>query len=171
MKAITTFLSILFFGFVFSYAQSSISNRVSPMDSVQIQMDGLEMEIVYSRPFLKGRIFGKDIVPYGKVWRTGANEATVFMVNQDVDIDGHKLAKGKYSLYTIPNENQTVIIFNKDWNQWGTIYNQNRDMLRVTVPSLHTGVSTEQFTISIDPTGDVCLTWGENAFVFQVSKR
>lgn len=165
------FFSILFTGFIFSNAQTSSSNRVSPIDSVQIQIDGLNMEIVYSRPFLKGREFGKDIVPFGKVWRTGANEATVFEINKDVVIEGHELSSGKYSLYTIPDEEQTTIIFNKDWDQWGTIYNEDRDALRIVVPTYSSDHPTEQFTISIEPTGDVCLSWGEKVFVFHVKSE
>lgn len=168
MKTRLLFLSVSFAGFVFSNAQTSASNRVSPMDSVQIQFSDLDMEVIYSRPYLKGREFGKDIVPYGKVWRTGANEATVFEISRDVMVEGKKLEKGKYSLYTIPDEKQTVVIFNRDWNQWGTVYNEDRDALRVTVPTIETDQPTEQFTISLDPTGDVCMTWGEKVFVFHV---
>lgn len=168
MKTRLLFLSVLFAGFVFSNAQTSTSNRVSPLDSVQIHLNDLDMEVIYSRPYLKGREFGKDIVPFGKVWRTGANEATVFEISRDVLIEGKKLEKGKYSLYTIPNETETVVIFNRDWNQWGTIYNEDRDALRVTIPTIETDYPAEQFTISLDPTGDVCMTWGEKTFVFHV---
>ena len=160
------FFTLLFTGFIFTHAQTS--NRVSPIDSVQIQIDSLDMEIVYSRPYLKGREFGKDIVPFGKVWRTGANEATVFEINRNVMIEGNKLPKGKYSLYTIPDEEQTTVIFNKDWDQWGTVYNQDRDVLRVVIPTYDSDESIEQFTINMDPTGDVCLSWGNMLFQFQV---
>lgn len=167
MKTGLYFFSLFFSSFIFVNAQTS--NRVSPMDSVKVQIDSLDMEVVYSRPYLKGRQFGKDIVPFGKVWRTGANEATVFKINKNVLIDGKELPKGKYSLYTIPDETQTVIIFNKDWDQWGTIYNQDRDALRVVVPTYNNSdESTEQFTINMDITGDVCMTWGNTLFLFHV---
>ena len=161
-------LSVLILCFNFSKAQTSDTNRVSPLDSVQIQIDNLEMEIIYSRPFLKGRKFGKDIVPFGKVWRTGANEATIFEISEDVVIEGELLPKGKYSLYTIPDEEMTTIIFNKDWNQWGTVYNEGNDALRISVPTFDSEYSTEQFTISLENSGEVCLSWGEKTFIFHV---
>lgn len=170
MKIKTILFAVLFFGFVFSNAQSSVSNRVSPMDSVEVHIDKLDIKVIYSRPFLKGRTFGKDIVPFGKVWRTGANEATVFEVNEDVKVEGQSLKKGKYSLYTIPGEKETTVIFNKDWNQWGTVYNEKQDALRVVVPTHSSEHSTEQFTIDLESKGEVCLSWGERTFVFHVAE-
>src|SRR5690606_33911144 len=126
---LTVFISLL------GLSQTQAQNRVSPLDSVKLSKESLEVEIIYSRPFLKGREFGKDIVPFGKLWRTGANEATIFYANSDVLIEGNQLSAGKYSLYTIPGEKETVVIFNKDWNQWGTVYNEAQDALRVTVPT------------------------------------
>ena len=140
------------------------------MDSVETNINDLNVEIIYSRPFLKGREFGKDIVPYGKVWRTGANEATVFEVNQDVLIEGKLLPAGKYSLYTIPNENETVVIFNKEWNQWGTNYNESQDALRVTVPTFKSEEPVEQFTIDLDDAGAACLVWGNTLFTFHLTQ-
>lgn len=169
MKSSILFLLFILSGFVTAQTDLSKNNRVSPMDSVEIRLpDSLEVEIVYSRPFLKGRQFGKDIVPFGQVWRTGANEATVFEINEDVVIEGKKLAAGKYSLYTIPGENETVIIFNKDWNQWGTKYDQKRDALRVTVPTHKSDEAVEQFTIELDEAGAACLVWGNTLFAFHI---
>ncbi len=163
--------SAVFFLFAFSLnAQTSGNNRVSPIDSIETKINDLSVEIIYSRPYLKGRQFGKDIVPFGKVWRTGANEATVFEVNKDVFIEGKQLPAGKYSLYTIPNETETVVIFNKDWNQWGTNYNESQDALRVTVPTFNSDESVEQFTIDLDETGAACLVWGNTLFTFQIAQ-
>lgn len=163
---------LLLSGLVFSQEASTMSsaNRVSPLDSVQAHFEDLNVSIIYSRPFLKGRKFGKDIVPFGKVWRTGANEATVFEINKDILVEGKVLKAGKYSLYTIPNENETVIIFNKDWNQWGTKYNESRDALRVVVPTHFSEQTTEQFTIDVDEAGATCLTWGNALFTFHIQK-
>lgn len=165
----------LFFTLIFCFinlgiaqAQSS-NNRVSPLDSAKYSEDDLNVEIIYSRPFLKGREFGKDIVPFGKLWRTGANEATVFETNEDILIEGKTLPAGKYSLYTIPGEKETVVIFNKDWNQWGTQYNENNDVLRVTVPTFEASVPTEQFTIDFDENGTACLAWGKTLFNFNLA--
>ena len=168
----TTSLFTVFFLFIFSFAnaQTASNNRVSPLDIIQTQIEDLKVEITYSRPFLKGREFGKDIVPYGKVWRTGANEATVFEVNQDVLVEGKLLPAGKYSLYTIPNENETVVIFNKEWNQWGTNYNESQDALRVTVPTFKSEEPVEQFTIDLDDAGAACLAWGNTLFTFHLTQ-
>jgi len=103
--------------------------------SVLTQTVGLtDVTITYSRPGVKGRkIFG-GLVPYGKVWRTGANEATTIAFTDDVTIDGHPLPKGTYSLHTIPNENEWTLIFNKKADQWGSYnYDEKDDALRVNV--------------------------------------
>src|SRR5690606_21538376 len=89
--------------------------------------------IEYSSPAVKNRNVWGELVPYGKVWRAGANEATTIEFSQDVQIEGRHLAKGKYSLYTIPNENSWTVIFNKATGQWGTEYDERQDALRVTV--------------------------------------
>lgn len=170
MKSTYLFSIVFLFSFLFANAQTSVNNRVSPMDSVEAQINNVNVEIIYSRPFLKGREFGKDIVPFGKVWRTGANEATVFEVDKDVFIEGKLLPAGKYSLYTIPGEKETIVIFNKDWDQWGTKYEESRDALRVTVPTFSSEESTEQFTIDLDQAGAACLTWGNTLFTFHLTQ-
>jgi hypothetical protein len=103
--------------------------------AVVTQTVGLtDITITYSRPGVKGRqIFG-GLVPYGQVWRTGANSATQFAVTTDVSIEGQKLPAGTYSLHTIPGPDQWTVIFNKDAGQWGSFhYDQAKDALRVTI--------------------------------------
>ena len=74
------------------------------------------------------------LVPYGKVWRTGANEATVFETSKDIVLSGQTLPAGKYALFTIPGENEWTVIFNSEWNQWGAFkYNKEKDVLRLNV--------------------------------------
>src|SRR5438067_1780123 len=115
-------------------AQADKSKRPSPPAKVsETTSSGLTISIDYSQPSVKGREIGKEIAPYGQVWRTGANEATVFEVSKDVKVEGKSLPKGKYGLYSIPGKDEWTIIFNKKWNQWGTEYNQSDDALRVTV--------------------------------------
>lgn len=171
MRITSLFFFLLFIGFSYSNAQTSSNNRVSPLDSIQLKIDDLNVEIIYSRPFLKGREFGKDIVPFGKLWRTGANEATIFETNQDILIENKTLKAGKYSLYSIPDAEETVIIFNKEWNQWGTQYNEDQDALRVTVPTFTSEEPAEQFTIDLDDAGSACLTWGKTLFAFTIDKE
>ncbi len=104
------------------FAQQDRSQRPSPPAKVsQTLASGAEISVDYSRPSLKGRPLSQ-LAPAGQVWRTGANEATVFETNKEVTIEGQKLPAGKYSLYSIPGDNEWTIIFNKTWQQWGTQY-------------------------------------------------
>lgn len=164
--------SILFFLTMISFismAQTDKSKRPSPPDSVKVStQDGVNIEIHYSKPSLKGRQLGVDIAPVGKVWRTGANEATTIAVDKNVLINGKQLPAGKYSLYSIPGEQQTTLIFNKIWKQWGTKYDQSQDALRVDASNTASSSNQEQFTITATPTGTVTLSWGEHAIPFEV---
>ncbi len=93
-----------------------------------------DVTIAYSRPGVKGRKIWGGLVPYGSVWRTGANSATTIQVSEDVLIEGQPLPAGTYSLHTIPGEKEWTLIFNKDANQWGSYsYDPARDALRVKV--------------------------------------
>ena len=107
--------------------------------------------VEYSRPYRNNRVlFGheKALVPFGKLWRTGANEATEIALNKDVEIYGQVLRAGRYTLFTIPEEITWTIIFNNELNQWGDFnYNPENDELRVVVPSFISQNSTDIFTI------------------------
>jgi hypothetical protein len=124
--------------------------------------------IDYSQPSVKGREIGKDIAPYGKVWRTGANEATVFEVSKDVKVEGKALPAGKYGLYSIPGKEEWVIIFNKTWKQWGTNYTEADDALRVNVKPGKAPAFTERMTFNVDKSGKVSLLWGNEEVDFSV---
>src|SRR6478609_2453964 len=114
--------------------QGDKSQRPSPPAKVsETTSKGVTISIDYSQPAVKGRTIGNDIAPYGKVWRTGANEATVFEVSKDVKVEGKALPAGKYGLYSIPGKDEWTIIFNKTWKQWGTNYTEADDALRVNV--------------------------------------
>ena len=93
-----------------------------------------DVTIVYSRPGVKGRKIWGGLVPYGSVWRTGANSATTIQVSEDVLVEGQPLPAGTYSLHTIPGEKEWTLIFNKDANQWGSYsYDAAKDAVRVKV--------------------------------------
>src|SRR5687767_13004731 len=94
--------------------------RPSPKASVMQNVGLTEITIQYSRPGVKGRAIWGSLVPYDKVWRTGANEATTIEFSEDVAINGQKLKKGLYSLHTIPNPNEWTVIFNSVAEQWGS---------------------------------------------------
>ena len=155
-----------------SFAQQDKSQRASPPDSVTVTTgDGVTIDIHYSKPSLKGRQIGVDIAPFGEVWRTGANEATTFEVDKDVQVQGQPLAAGKYSLYSIPGEQQVTLIFNKVWDQWGTQYDEAQDALRVDATPTETNNAVEQFTIAADADGTVTLLWGNYAVPFVIAAQ
>ena len=151
-----------------SKAQQDKSKRPSPPAKVsQTLSSGAEISVDYSQPSLKGRALS-TLAPVGKVWRTGANEATVFEASKDVSIEGKKLPAGKYSLYTIPGDKEWTIIFNKVWNQWGTIYKESEDALRVNVKAGKSSVAVEKFTVEIAKNGTVSMLWADAKIDFKV---
>lgn len=149
-------------------AQEDKSKRPSPPAKVsQTLASGAVVSIDYSQPSVKGRPMSQ-LTPAGKVWRTGANEATVFETSKDVKIEGKSLPAGKYSLYSIPGDNEWIIIFNKTWKQWGTVYKEADDALRVNVKPAKAAKFTEMMTFNIDKEGKVSLTWADTQVDFKV---
>ena len=145
------------------------SKPLSPKETVAGTIDGVNIEIVYSRPSARGRKMLGDHEKFGEVWRTGANEATTISFNKGVVIEGKALAAGKYSLWTIPNEEEWTIIFNKKVPDWGTEYDKisDNDVLKVNVKPGKTSSFVETFTISLDKQ-NVNLQWENTAVAFRV---
>ena len=139
------------------------SKRPSPPGTADCTIQGKKVTIDYSRPFLKGRKLGTDLAPYGKVWRTGANEATTLTTAIALDIGGAKVPAGTYTLYTLPSEDTWKLIINKQTGQWGTVYNEDQDLARVDMKKTAIVVPVEQFTIALDQNGndsaDLALEW------------
>jgi len=109
-----------------------------------------KMTFVYSRPGVKGRKIWGELVPFGKVWRSGANENTVFSVSKDVLVDGQKLPAGDYGFHAIPGEKEWTIIFSKNAAAWGSFdYDPSEDALRVTVKPQPAGSSVEWMRFAI----------------------
>ena len=159
MKTINFILaSALVASSLLSCAQDKQS-RPSPATKATGKAGKATVTIDYSAPAVKGRkVFG-DLVPYGKIWRAGANEATIFEVDSDVKVEGQSLPKGKYGLFAIPGEGEWTIVFNKTWNQWGSYrYKQEEDALRVKVASKKTSQLVENLTYSVE-NGKVTLRW------------
>jgi hypothetical protein len=155
------------FAAVESCAQQDKSKRPSPPAVLNYTNNGVNITMEYSQPSLKGRTIGKELAPFGQVWRTGANEATTFEVNKDVTIEGQPLPAGKYSVYSIPGEDEWTIIFNKTWKQWGTVYKQEEDALRVKVKPSKAETTSEQMTFNTK--GDkILLHWGDTQVGFTV---
>ena len=131
---------------------------------------GTTITINYIQPSVKGRTIGKDLEPMeGKVWRTGANKATVFEVNKDVKVEGQALAAGKYGLFTLVNGDEWTIIFNKTWDQWGAFnYKDADDALRVKVKGGKAKAFSEKMTFAVNKNGTVSLMWGDKQADFKV---
>lgn len=145
--------------------QQDKSKRPSPPATAQGQVaSGATITINYSSPAVKGRTIWGDLVPYGKVWRAGANEATIFETDKDIKIGGKTLPAGKYSLYALPNENDWVIILNSATGQWGikhdgeTTEDPAKDVLRVTVKPVKSGAFNERLLYTVDKSG-FALLW------------
>src|SRR4051812_41612431 len=152
------------------FAQEDKAKRPSPPATVSATTaGGNTITIDYSQPSLKGRTIGSDIAPYGKVWRTGANEATVFQITKDAKIQGkYPLKAGKYGLYSIPGDKKWTVIFNKTWNQWGTQYSEGDDALRVELDTQKAPQTTERMTFQVGKDGKVTLMWGDKMVNFTV---
>jgi len=154
----------VFLSVIASYGQEAILPRPSPLAIVSSRYKDTYLKIIYSQPHKRGReIFGKT-VPYGEVWRTGANEATEFTTTKDLTVNGTLMKAGTYSLFTIPGKDFWTIIFNSELGLWGAYnYNSKLDVLRFQVPvQLLKDVVYEPFTIVIDQKSDkveILLTW------------
>jgi Protein of unknown function (DUF2911) len=106
----------------------------SPASSATGKIGNATITINYGSPSVKSRTIWGELVPYGKVWRTGANKATTFETDADITVEGQTLKKGKYGLFTIPDQKEWTIVFNKTSDQWGAFnYKQEDDVLRVKV--------------------------------------
>lgn len=156
---------VTFFAFT-SFAQQKMA---SPPAKAEGQINGVGVKIDYHQPSAKGRKIMGGLVPYGVVWRTGANNTTSIEFKADAKVEGKSVAKGKYGLYTIPNENEWTIIINKII-KWGSDdYDEKEDVLRVNVKPTKTDNFVETFTISIQ--GDqVVMQWENTQVAFKVSK-
>ena len=149
---------------IFAGAQQDKSKRPSPPGTADVTLKGKKITIDYSRPFLKGRKIGSEIVPYNQVWRTGANEATTLTTEADLDIAGTNVPAGKYTLWTLPSEGTWKLIINKQTGQWGTDYDASQDLARIDMQKAQNSQPVEQFTISFDKksedTANLVLDWG-----------
>jgi hypothetical protein len=152
--------------------QADKSKRPSPPVLIKETLNnGTTVSIDYSQPSVKGRTIGIDLEPMdGKVWRTGANEATVFEVDKDVKVEGQSLPAGKYGLFSVMDGDEWTIIFNKTWKQWGAFtYKEADDALRVKVKSVKAAAFSERMTFQIAKDGKITLLWGDIEVGFAVN--
>lgn len=139
MKQQINKLKFIFFSILLvsiSFVVNAQDEKPSPPRVAEGEINGAKITINYSSPAVKGRQIWGGLVPLGEVWRAGANDATTFETSKDITIQGKTLPAGKYSFFIIPNETETVFIFNKVAKQWGAYsYDAAQDALRVSVPS------------------------------------
>jgi hypothetical protein len=167
------FVTVLLFAAVVSDAQQLRTPAPSPTQTVQQEFGISNVQLIYSRPGMRGRkVFG-DLVPYGKVWRTGANQATRLKFSDDVMIGGQPLKAGEYALYTVPNENEWDVIINKGSANWGTNYKQEDDILRIKAKAVRLNDPVETFTMQFDnvkPTSaDLKIMWDKTAVMIPIT--
>jgi hypothetical protein len=133
-------------------------NRPSPSASVTCDLGGGKTVTTnYSSPRMKGRKIYGDLVPFGEVWRTGANEATTFVPSADVQVGGKSVAAGNYTIFTVPKADKWTLIINKKTGEWGIPYKYESDELaRVDMKVSKLPSPVENFTISYVKSGSGC---------------
>ncbi len=141
----------------------------SPRKEMKGTAGDVEVTVNYGSPAKKDRVIWGELIPYGQIWRTGANEATTFEVTQDVMIEGQKLPAGKYALATIPNEDGWAVIFNAEAEQWGTYeWDDAKNVLKVMVTPQTTETIAENLDFKVEGNA-VVLVWDNLAVPFKVS--
>ena len=168
MKKILGLLTVFAFSIVFSFSQKK---RVSPKETTTGEINGVEVSINYCAPSVKGRKIWGELVPYDKIWRAGANEATTIEFGKDISIQNNKLPAGKYSFFVIPNKEKCTLIFNNDFKQWGSYnYSMDKDQLRIDVRPILNSKGIEKLVYEIsDKT--IYLKWSNWIISFDISSE
>jgi hypothetical protein len=148
--------------------------RVSPHETVNATVGDAKITIVYGRPYSKDPKSGEKrkiwggLVPYGQVWRMGADEATLFTTDKAVSIGGTSVTPGTYSLFLLPEEGGAKLIVNKQTGQWGTKYDEKQDLVRIDMmKQTIEKMPVDQFTVVVEKTaadGVLKLTWENVAY-------
>ena len=156
-------------------AQKDKSQRPSPPAQAKCQLaGGKTITVDYSSPRMKGRkIFG-DLVPFGDVWRTGANEATTFVTTANLTVGSTSVPAGSYTIFTVPNQGKWALIINKKTGEWGIPYKYESDELgRVDMKVSATSAPVENFTIAFDQAGSACtlnMSWENTQASVQIAE-
>ncbi|MDE3154401.1 MAG: DUF2911 domain-containing protein [Acidobacteriota bacterium] len=136
--------------------------RASPRGVARALVDGRAIVVEYGRPWRRDRTIFGELVPYGRVWRTGADEATVLQTDLPLRFEDHLLEPGRYTLWTVPGRQRWTIILNAQTGQWGTDYHAAHDLFRMEVPVRRTRRMIDQFTIRVRvrrARGTLTLLW------------
>lgn len=152
MKKISTLFTAVLCSLITLSADAQLLMPQSSSSQTLIQEFGLgKITVKYSRPNIKGRSVSADLAPYGEVWRTGANDATVITFTEAVTLEGNAVPAGEYALFTIPGKDEWTIILNKETKQWGAYsYKQSEDVLRFKVKPGKLNDKVETFTITFN---------------------
>ena len=137
-------------------------------------VDGAKISITYGRPYLKGRSVGKEVAPFGKPWRTGADEATTITTDKPLTFGTLAVPAGTYTLYTLPGEADWQLIISKKTGQWGIPYPEGQDFGRVPMKVTMGGAPVEQLTVSVEDTpegGTLNVAWGTTKATAQFTVR
>jgi hypothetical protein len=151
------------------------SKRPSPPASATCKLsDGKSVKIDYSSPRMKGRkIFG-DLVPYGQIWRTGANESTTFVSDANLTVGGKMVPAGNYTIFTVPKADDWWLVISKKTGEWGTDYpGEKEDLVRVPMKVSKNGPPMENFTIAFDQAGSKCtlrMEWETTIASVEITK-
>lgn len=168
MLKIIAVSALLMVGFI-QVGNTQDKPRKSPTQTVNGSIDGTNVIVSYGSPSVKGRTIWGELVPYGKVWRTGANEATTIELHGDVMIEGKEVKEGKYSLFTIPNKESWTIILNSVPDQWGAYkYDESKDVARVSVKPRE-GKMNEMLTMVIK-NNELIIKWDKLEVPIKLAK-
>ena len=156
-------------------AQMSGGKRPSPPAKAECKFsDGKGIHVAYSSPQAKGRKIYGGLVPYGEVWRTGANEATTFVNDVDVTTGGKTIPAGSYTMFTVPAQDKWTLIISKKTGEWGIPYPEGQDFARVDMQVSKTSAPVEGFTISFHEMGTGChmyLDWENTRATVEITEK
>ena len=146
----------------------------SPTETVEAVAAGAGLSIIYSRPGKRGREIWGGLVPWNEVWRTGANSATAFTTDRDVEIGGATVPAGAYTLWSIYTPESAQLIINRQTGQWGTQYDEGQDLVRVDLTAEMLSEPLERFTIAVEAAEDgatLALSWDQNRYTVPIKAR
>jgi hypothetical protein len=168
-------LSLIFCFTAFNISAQNNLPRLSPKSFVGQTVGYTKVVINYGSPGVKERSIWGELVPYGEVWRTGANEATTIEFDKDVIVEGNRVPAGIYSLFTIPGKDKWTVILNEVDEQWGAYkYDKNKDVLRFQVPQQsnhHVERLTFNFEFKDAYRSDVTLEWAKIKISFEINSE
>jgi hypothetical protein len=170
----TLFCIAAFCCMIVADAQQIKTPAASPTQTIKQDFGISTIELTYSRPNMRGRTIFGDLVPYGKLWRTGANAATRIKFADDVTVGGVGVKAGEYALYTIPNQNEWEVILNRGINNGGIVgYKESEDVARFKVKSMNAPMQAETFTMQfvnvMSSSTDLRLMWDKTAIQIPIT--